>query len=205
LIPFEPLDRAAAGLFHPQGEKRETISGKDGLTGLDDFAEVVEKHQTMVFRTLARLTGDREGLEDLAQEVFLRLFRALPHFRREAQIGTFLYRIIVNVVNDEFRRRQKARLATPIDEETGALSHPGPGPAELLEQSQLHEAVDAALLELNPRDRAILTLHYQEGRSYEEIAAILDEPIGTVKTHLYRARARLKVMMKEWTTCGIRN
>ncbi len=60
----------------------------------------------MVFRTLARLTGEREGLEDMAQEAFLRLFRALPHFRGEAQLSTFLYRIIVNVVNDEFRDRQ---------------------------------------------------------------------------------------------------
>ncbi|HXP86274.1 MAG TPA: sigma-70 family RNA polymerase sigma factor [Bryobacteraceae bacterium] len=166
---------------------------------MDDFAELVERHQTMVFRTLARLTGDREGLEDLAQEVFLRLFRALPHFRKQAQVGTFLYRIIVNVVNDEFRRRQKARLASPIEEEEHALEHSAPGPLELLEQSQMEEAVDAALLRLTEYDRAILTLHYQEDRSYEEIAAILDAPMGTVKTHLYRARERLKGMMKEWT------
>jgi RNA polymerase sigma-70 factor (ECF subfamily) len=53
---------------------------------LDDFAELVERHQTMVFRTLERLTGEREGLEDLAQEVFLRLFRALPQFRGQARI-----------------------------------------------------------------------------------------------------------------------
>jgi len=159
----------------------------------------------MVFRTLARLIGDREGLEDLAQEVFLRLFRALPHFRNEAQVSTFLYRIVVNVVNDEFRRRQRARLGSSIEEgaEGGGfeLKHPAPGPAEIVEQNELQKAVDAALLRLNARDRAILTLHYQEGRSYEEIAAILDEPLGTVKTHLYRARERLKVMMKEWTAC----
>jgi RNA polymerase sigma factor (sigma-70 family) len=71
----------------------------------------------MAFRTIARITGEREGLDDMAQEVFLRLFRALPHFRGEAQISTFLYRIIVNVVKDEFRDRQKARLTSPIDDE----------------------------------------------------------------------------------------
>ena len=158
----------------------------------------------MVFRTLARLTGDRDGLEDLAQEVFLRLFRALPHFRGQAQVTTFLYRIMVNLVNDEFRRRQKARRASPIEEEERTLEHSAPGPLELLEQSQRQEAVEAALLRLDPRDRAILTLHYQEGRAYEEIAAILDAPLGTVKTRLYRARERLKVMLKEWTsTCRI--
>jgi len=159
----------------------------------------------MVFRTLARLTGARDGLEDLAQEVFLRLFRAMPHFRKEAQVSTFLYRIIVNVVNDEFRRRQQSRLGSPIEDEAHALEHPAPDPAQLLERNQVQEAVDAALSRLNPRDRGILTLHYQEGRSYEEIAAILAVPIGTLKTHLYRARERLKIMMKEWTgTCKTR-
>jgi len=156
----------------------------------------------MVFRTLARLTGEREGLEDMAQEVFLRLFRAIPNFRGDAQVTTFLYRIIVNVVNDEFSRRRKARLGSPIEDQEGVLEHPAPGPEEVLEQSQIQKAVDAALLKLDARDRAILTLHYQEGRSYEEIAAILSSPMGTVKTHLYRARERLKGMMKEWTkTC----
>jgi len=156
----------------------------------------------MVFRTLARLTGEHDGLEDLAQEVFLRLFRAIPNFRGDAQVTTFLYRIIVNVVNDEFSRRKKARLGSPIEDQEGVLEHPAPSPAEVLEQSQIQAAVDAALLKLDTRDRAILTLHYQEGRSYEEIAAILGSPMGTVKTQLYRARERLKVMMKEWTkTC----
>ena len=192
-------------MFHLQPAKGETILPEDGLTGLDDFAKLVERHQSMVFRTLARLTGARDGLEDLAQEVFLRLFRAMPHFRKEAQVSTFLYRIIVNVVNDEFRRRQQSRLGSPIEDEAHALEHPAPDPAQLLERNQVQEAVDAALSRLNPRDRGILTLHYQEGRSYEEIAAILAVPIGTLKTHLYRARERLKIMMKEWTgTCKTR-
>ncbi len=166
---------------------------------MQDLAELVEQHQAMVFRTLARLTGEREGLEDLAQEAFLRLFRALPHFRGEAQISTFLYRILVNLVNDEFRRRGQARRGSNLDDEAYDLPHPAPGPADLVERSQMQEAVDAALLRLAPRDRAILTLHYQEGRTYEEIAAILDAPLGTVKTNLHRARARLKAIMKEST------
>jgi len=167
---------------------------------LYDFEQLVEVHQETVFRTLARLTGEREGLEDMAQETFLRLFRALPHFRGEAQLSTFLYRIIVNVVNDEFRDRKKARLQSPIDDEAArGLAHAGASPAVLPERSQMQQAVEDALRQLAPPDRVILTLHYQEGRSYEEIAAILDSPMGTVKTHLYRARERLKIMMKEWT------
>lgn len=155
----------------------------------------------MVFRILARLTGERAGLEDLAQEVFLRLFRALPHFRKQAQVSTFLYRIIVNVVNDEFSRRKKARLSSPIEEQERTLEHAVPDPLEVLEQHQIYEAVDAALLRLEPCDRAILILRYQEDRSYEEIASIVDAPLGTVKSRLYRARQRLKAMMKEWMPC----
>jgi RNA polymerase sigma-70 factor, ECF subfamily len=167
---------------------------------LYDFELLVERHQTMVFRTLARLTGEREGLEDMAQEVFLRLFRALPHFRGEAQVSTFLYRIIVNVVNDEFRDRRKARLTSSIeDEEARGVAYASPGAAVMAERAQMQRAVEAGLRQLTPQDRAILTLHYQEGRSYEEIAAILDSPMGTVKTHLYRARERLKHIIKEWS------
>ncbi|HWE49212.1 MAG TPA: sigma-70 family RNA polymerase sigma factor [Bryobacteraceae bacterium] len=165
---------------------------------MHDFEQIVEKNQEMVFRTLARLTGERAGLEDMAQEVFLRLFGALPHFRGEAQLTTFLYRIIVNVANDEFSARQKARLTTPIqDREARWLAHSSASPAVLVERMQMQEAVDAALRRLTPRDRTILTLHYQEGRGYEEIAAILDLPMGTVKTHLHCARERLRNMMKE--------
>jgi len=169
---------------------------------LEDFSELVAQHETMVFRTLARLTGEREGLEDLAQEVFLRLFRAMPHFRRQAKLSTFLYRIIVNVVNDEWRRRQQARRTDPIDEESCKLVHPSPGPADLLERGQFLQALDSAIGQLSLRDRTVLALHYQEGRSYEEIAVVLQLPMGTVKTHLYRARERLKVTMREWiSTC----
>jgi len=155
----------------------------------------------MVFRTLARLTGERDGLEDLAQEAFLRLFRALPQFRGEAHIKTFLYRIIVNLVNDEFRRRQQARMTVSVEDEARELKSPWPDPEEILERGELQEAVDAALSRLDPSQSAILVLHYQEGRSYEEIAAIMDSPMGTVKTHLHRARQRLKDMIKEWSRC----
>ncbi len=165
---------------------------------MHEFAELIENHKTMVFRTLARLTGEREGLEDMAQEVFLRLFRALPHFRGHAKVSTFLYRIIVNVVNDEWRRRRQERLTVSIDDAEHLLVHSALGPEDVLEQRQLQKALNTSLQQLALRDRSILTLHYQEGRSYEEICTILDLPMGTVKTHLHRARERLKTAMGEW-------
>jgi RNA polymerase sigma-70 factor (ECF subfamily) len=165
---------------------------------LEDFAEIVEQHQASVFRTLARLTGEREGIEDLAQEVFLRLFRALPHFEGRARLSTFLYRIMVNVVNDEWSRRKQARRMDAIGEAALDVPHPAPGPAALLERSRFQEALDTALATLPLRDRMLLTLHYQEARSYEEICEVLKLPMGTVKTRLHRARERLKAALKEW-------
>lgn len=166
---------------------------------MQDFEHIVEQHQDMVFRTLARLTGERDGHEDMAQEAFLRLFKALPHFRGEAAVTTFLYRIIVNVVNDEFRERKKVRMMSSIkDAEGRELVSSAAGAAVQVERAQLQEALEAGMLELPASDRAILTLHYQEGRSYEEIAAILDRKTGTVKTHLFRAREKLRNTMKGW-------
>lgn len=166
-----------------------------------DLAELVERHQEMVFRTLARLVGDRQDLEDLAQEVFLRLFRGMAHFRGEAKVTTFLYRIIVNVVNDEFRRRQRARLAVSLDEEEAGwderLPGPAPDPGARLDRARFEELLEASLDRLSPRERAVVTLFYQEERSYQEISEILETPIGTVKTHLYRAREKLKTAVQE--------
>ena len=166
---------------------------------LEDYTALIERHQEMVFRMLARLTGEREGLDDLAQEVFLRLVRALPHFRERSKLSTFIYRVVVNVVNDEWLRRQQERRTVALDDEFD-LAHPAPGPADLLERDRAQMALQRSLARLDLRDRAILALFYQEGKAYKEIAEILELPIGTVKTHLHRARERLKLEMKAWTT-----
>ena len=167
----------------------------------EGFAALVERHQEMVFRTLARLLGDAGDLEDLGQEVFLRLFRSLAHFRGEAQVSTFLYRIIVNVVNDEFRRRQQARRTVSLDDDEAgwadSLPQPGHDPGRALDRDRFLASLHASLKLLSVRERAILTLYYQEERSYQEICDILELPMGTVKTHLHRARQKLKAAMQE--------
>jgi RNA polymerase sigma-70 factor (ECF subfamily) len=163
---------------------------------VEDFAQVIDQHQELVFRTLARLTGRAEDLEDLAQEVFLRLFRGLAHFEGRAKLTTFLYRIILNVVKDEWAREQQERRLVSLDDEDAGwadrLPHPALDPGESFERNELQAAVEACLHELDMRSRAVLVLYYQEQRSYEEISTILELPVGTVKTHLHRARQRLK-------------
>ena len=176
--------------------------GRSNASGVESAEEIVRNHEGLVFRTLARLNVRRENLEDLAQEVFLRMFRALPHFRGEAKMETFLHRVIINVVKDEWSRRRKAQQSVSMDEADGGwenrLRHPSPDPAQSAQRNELLAGLANALQKLSIDERAILTLFYQEERSYEEIADILALPMGTVKTNLFRAKGRLRSFMKEW-------
>jgi len=180
------------------------------LTNPENFEELVREHQRMVFGTLTRMTGVGAHVEDLAQEVFLRLYRALPEFRGEAAISTYLYRIVVNVAQDEWKRRRKERLHIanePVaEDETGSWIENFPGdelagqhartPEQLMEDAQTVALVDAAMEELAPMERAVLVLYHQEELSYEGISAALEMPINTVRTHLHRGRKRLGEMVR---------
>ena len=150
----------------------------------------------MVFRTLARLTGSREHIEDLAQEVFLRLFRGMQHFRGDASVSTYLYRVVVNVAQDEWKRRRKERgFDSMSDEDLGweeRLASPGDNAEHLLARKQLSNLIESAMTELSEAERAVLVLYHQEECSYEQISLALDLPIGTVRTHLHRGRHKLK-------------
>ncbi|HZY62600.1 MAG TPA: sigma-70 family RNA polymerase sigma factor [Edaphobacter sp.] len=161
------------------------------------FEQIVQDHQAMVFRTLFRLTGSREHIDDLAQEVFLRLYRALPSFRGEALITTYLYRIAVNVAQDEWKRRRRSdRPLISISEDESAwedrLPHPGRNAEQQMEEREFQMSVEKHLQKLSSIERSILVLYHQEERSYEQIAAALGMPIGTVRTHLHRGRKKLR-------------
>jgi RNA polymerase sigma factor (sigma-70 family) len=161
-----------------------------------NFEEIVRDHQAMVFRTLVRLTGSREHVEDLAQDVFLRLYRAMSGFRGEALLTTYLYRIIVNVAQDEWKRRRRDRpLVSFSDEESDwedRLPHSGPDAEQQLVERQFRYSVEQQLQQLSPVERTVLVLYHQEELSYEQIALSLRLPIGTVRTHLHRGRKKLR-------------
>lgn len=161
------------------------------------FEQIVRDHQAMVFRTLARLVGSREHIEDLAQEVFLRLYRALPGFREEALLSTYLYRITVNVAHDEWKRRRRydKPLISISDEATeweDRLPHPDRSAEEQIADAEFQQAVDEHLGRLSNIERTVLVLYHQEERTYEQISLALGLPIGTVRTHLHRGRKRLR-------------
>jgi RNA polymerase sigma-70 factor (ECF subfamily) len=179
------------------------------LTSPENFEALVLEHQGLVFRTLTRLTGSGPQVEDLAQEVFLRLYRALPHFRGDSTMSTYLYRIVVNVAQDEWKRRRKERIhlasepAVEEENDAGWIENlPGDSlqehvrdPEQKMVDAELVAAVDAAMAKLPEMERAVLVLYHQEECSYEGIAAALAMPINTVRTHLHRGRKRLNEIL----------
>jgi len=169
------------------------------------FEAIVREHQQKVFRTLLRLTGNRENVEDLAQEVFLRLYRGLDNFRGDAQLSTYLYRIVMNVAQDEWKRRRKERenIAAPAydpdseqDDWIENMPQDAPDAEATLEQKQMWDAVDQELLQLAEVERNVLVLYHQEECSYEQIALALKLPVGTVRTHLHRGREKLGKLVR---------
>lgn len=173
------------------------------------FEQVVLKHQDMVFRMLVRLTGTREHVDDLAQEVFLRLYRALPSFRGDALLTTYLHRIVINVAQDEWKRRKKDQSRnTSLSDEVSAweqrLQHPSPNAEQDLQTRELQCKVEEAMMRLSGVERSVLVLYHQEERSYQQIAESLNLPIGTVRTHLHRGRGKLRAQLERWKRGGAR-
>lgn len=184
------------------------------LTSPEGFEALVREHQGMVFRTLTRMTGSGTHVEDLAQEVFLRLYRALPEFRGESMLSTYLYRIVVNVAQDEWKRRKKERehrAEAPAFAEDEAdnsawlenfagdadASEHARTPHARLELAEIERALEAELQALPEMERAVIVLYHQEELSYEGIAAALSLPVNTVRTHLHRGRKRLGERLRD--------
>jgi RNA polymerase sigma-70 factor, ECF subfamily len=164
------------------------------------FEEVVREHQQFVFRTLARLTGAGEHVEDLAQDVFLRLYRGLEGFRGDAKITTWLYRITLNVAQDEWKRRKKEQANASFDDPDAGwverISAEDGDAEQILSQKQAMAAVNEALSELSETERAVIVMFHQEECTYEQIALVLKLPLNTVRTHLHRGRQKLKERLK---------
>ncbi len=159
------------------------------------------RESPLVFRVLARVLGRTDHLEDLAQEVFLRLFRALNHFRGESSLTTFIYRIALNVARDERRRLSQQHRQTSLDDPDARwherLAGPGTHPVDALIDTEFRALVEEGVTHLSDAERACLVLYHQEGRTYEQIRQILDLPLGTVKAHLHRGRQRLRTYVQE--------
>jgi RNA polymerase sigma-70 factor, ECF subfamily len=170
---------------------------RDGDRG--SFDELVRRHYALGFNTAFRMLGDRDLAADAIQAAFVRAYKAIGRFRQDATFATWLYRIVTNVCLDRLRQLEKTAqsLTLPDDDGDGALEEMEVadrrgGPVEGAERKERQALVHEALQRLAPEHRAVLVLYDLHGSSYEEIAAALDVPLGTVKSRLNRARHALK-------------
>jgi RNA polymerase sigma factor (sigma-70 family) len=153
------------------------------------FAELVRRHQSAVRSLLRRLTGGDYALaDDLAQETFLKAYQGLRELKGDASLSAWLYRIAYNLYVSHGRKRRETVEAVPAEEVTTEPSH----------HRELRHDLDRALLRLRIEERTALALTYAQDISHEEAAAILHWPLGTLKTHVFRAKAQLRQLLADW-------
>ena len=167
------------------------------------FDRLVLLHQDRVYNAIVRFTGDRERALDLAQKTFLNAFLKIRQFEAKSSVGTWLYRIAINLSISEARGRKGDPVSLSVvggrdAEEANDFDPPAPGgdPGAPLETRETRAAVQAAIADLDAEYRAVLVLRDIEDRSYDEIAATLGIPKGTVRSRLHRARSELKAKLE---------
>ncbi len=164
------------------------------------FELLVVRYQARLVNYAAALTGDSGGAEDVAQEAFVRAWRGLGRFRGESSFKTWLYRIATNVARThrERRGRQAQVVSRSLDDQAEALTaEEVPAAAADAETSLVtRETIDRALAELPEELRLALVLRDVEGLDYKEIASVTAAPIGTVESRIFRARRRLRTLLR---------
>ncbi len=160
------------------------------------FEQLVRRHQRYVFNVAYRVLGDYAEAEDMTQEAFVRAWRGLPGFKGQAQFTTWLYRIVHNLCLNRLPRLRRELLQTePLEE---VLASPAPSLPDHFEAQEQAAFLRAELARLPEKYRLVLTLRYLQHLSYAEIAAALNVPMGTVKTHIHRARRLLMERSRQW-------
>lgn len=167
------------------------------------FELLVAKYQRRLGRLISRFVRNVAEAEDVTQDAFIKAYRALPAFRGDSAFYTWLYRIGINTAKNHLvAQGRRAPTSTPLDAdeaeefEDAALLHEVATPENELMSKQVVEVVNASLQELPDDLRTALTLREMEGLSYEEIAAVMDCPIGTVRSRIFRAREAIAANLR---------
>jgi len=168
----------------------------------DAFAALVTRHQRYVYNLAYRLLRDAHEAEDLTQEAFLRAWRAIRGYRGANEAGgakftTWLYRIVTNLCYNRLPGLRRQLVQEDAERLERVAAPAENAPRALVEAGERRARVQAAIEALPDKYKLIVTLYYLQDQSYQEIAATLGLPLGTVKTHLYRARGRLKDLLAE--------
>lgn len=176
------------------------------------FEELVQRYQTRVLAVLENLLGNRHQAEDLAQEVFLRIYRARNTYQPNAKFATWLFKIVNNLALNQLRNRSRRREMSTDFRPDGSQFHEvfadavqvssGQMPARRLDKLEMRDIIRLALESLNERQRLAILLCKFEGMSYADIATAMDMSPKAVKSLLSRARVRLKEILQPYIETG---
>ena len=201
------MPRRGLSVKQPQGSGSSNDPDADALQAFRQGADgafdlLVQRHHQRIVRLAVRVLGQRDVALDVAQEVFVKAWRALPKFEGNSRFSTWLTRIAINQCRNELRKRGTVKHTQPVslnepaagsDRTRDQLVPAGsPEPRALLEGQETQRALRDAMCALTPEAREVLVLKEVEALSYEGIAEILALPVGTVRSRLHRARAELR-------------
>jgi len=155
------------------------------------FQELVDRYKDLVFALIARTIPDRARAEDLAQDVFLRIHRGLPYFRGEARLSTWIYRIVANVC---VQAQGRPRATVSLDDEQTRVR---PAAADRrFSDLELQDRLEKAIRRLPANYQLLIAAHYLDGVQYEDLAEALQQPLGTIKTQIHRAKQQLRRLLE---------
>lgn len=167
------------------------------------FDLLVLKYQHRIFGLISRYVHDADEVQDVAQEAFIKAYRALPNFRGESAFYTWLYRIAINTAKNYLVSRSRRPPGSDVEVEdaeyyeSGSALHEIETPENALFGAELKAVVERAIRELPEDLRTAVTLREFDGLSYEDIADIMDCPVGTVRSRIFRAREAIDGRVKE--------
>lgn len=178
------------------------------VAGVDAaYRELIRRYQRPVYSLVYRMVRDRELAEDLTQDTFVKVLNAIRTYRPEYKFSSWIFKIANNAAIDHLRRRGPETLSlegSPLAEHPDAIeattlqiADAGESQVDELASRELGEQIEWAIGQLRPEYRSCILLRHVEGRAYEDIAEILDLPLGTVKTYIHRARNELRILLAE--------